>query len=87
MTESERKYVISRLDWFYDLSTCIVRYFKQHSNVSFGIAKETYQIAKAQLSSFLRDYSAMIYLDGAMYNYYECIIREFDFIDNNLTTL
>lgn len=87
MTERERKFVISRLDWFYDLSTCITRYFRQHTDTSFEIARETYQIAKLQLQSFLRDYSAEIFLDGAMYNYYECIIREFDFIDNNLNTL
>lgn len=87
MTDTEKTWLLARLDWFYDLSTCIIRYFRQHDNMSFDIARETYMIAKLQLKHFMKDHYEDIFKDEALYNYYECVVREFEFIDNNLTIL
>lgn len=87
MTNEERNWLLARLDWFYDLSACIIRYFRQHDNVSFDVARETYVIAKIQLRHFVRDHYKDIYDDDALYNYYDCVMREMQFIDDNLTTL
>lgn len=84
MTQKEHEWVVAKLDWYYSVAEMIISYFKKHTNVSFEIARETWKITKTQLQTFLRDYSAEIYLDEALYNYYLCISTNFDFIDNNL---
>lgn len=84
MTQKQREYVINRLDWYFSVSEMIIDYFKKHTTVSFDIAKETWTITKMQLQTFLKDYSAEIYLDESLYNYFSCISTNFDFIDNNL---
>lgn len=87
MTEEDKQWLLARLDWFYDLSTCIIRYFRQHTTVSFDVARETYIIAKIQLRYFVRDHYKDICDDEALYNYYDCVMREMQFIDDNLSHL
>lgn len=81
---TDHEYIISRLDWFYDISDCIVNYFKKHTDADFEIARETWNITKAALQLFLKDHLCDIYMDDSLFTYYECLSRNFEFIDNNI---
>lgn len=84
--DNEREYIISRLDFYYEMSECIINYFRKHTDVDFSIAKNTWSILKSQLQMFLKDYKAIIFMSDELYNYYSCISNNFEFIDNNLVT-
>lgn len=86
MNEEDKQILLAKLDWFESLSTCIISYFRRHDNVSFDIAREMYSITKVQLETFIREHYTEIWDDEEIYNYYECVIREFEFIDNNIAT-
>lgn len=78
------EWIIARLDFYFDISECIINYFRKHNDVSFSIAASTYDLVKSQLQHFMREHAAEIFNDDALTNYYYATIDNFDFIENNL---
>lgn len=85
MNDEERiAYIIARLDFYFEIAECILEYFRKHTDISFDIARETYDITHLQLQRFIRENADFIFTTDELYNYYTCTIEDYEFIEQNL---
>lgn len=81
---TRREYIIARLDYVVDISTCIINYFKKHDKMSFDLARSTFEIIDLQLKQIYKEHYEYIAADDSLCVYYEDAISNMEFIKHNL---